>query len=99
MRWSVRHHERPDERAKTDEAQFQYLGQILLILVLALTKLSMTWFLRHLTQMKRIVVACNLLFGSVLGWATVSLFAFAFQCPLHEPWIYSPEKCAGVSSE
>lgn len=75
--------------------KFQYAGQILLVIVLASTKLSMIMFFKGLTRFKRVILACNGLLVLVVGWTIFSVLAEALQCGFPHAWIYTPQKCAG----
>ena len=77
-------------------SQFYYAAQLIHIVILSLSKLSTTLLLRTLTPSKGIRQSCTITVGLIGAWTAFAFFGIAFQCPLPEPWLYTPERCTGA---
>ncbi|RDW72596.1 uncharacterized protein DSM5745_07768 [Aspergillus mulundensis] len=82
-------------RSRTDQSQFSFAAQLLLLIVLSLTKLSTILLIWKLTPSKSLRLHCTITAGVVVGWTIFALFGISFQCQLPEAWLYRPERCAG----
>jgi uncharacterized membrane protein YgcG len=81
------------ERLLTSE-QFNYTAQILFVLILYLSKVSLLFFIIRLTPSKETLQACWVVMGVVTGWAISIVIALAAQCSLPRPYDFSdPTKC------
>ncbi|KAB8238426.1 uncharacterized protein BDW43DRAFT_306289 [Aspergillus alliaceus] len=76
-------------------ALFIYAAQLFLIIVLSLSKLSTTLLLWTLTLNKVIRQTCTITIAFTSTWTTFAL-GLAFRCRLPEPWLYTPDRCAGT---
>ncbi|KAK6424682.1 hypothetical protein LTR95_016355 [Oleoguttula sp. CCFEE 5521] len=74
-------------------SKYRYAGQILSILVVALTKFAMTNFFRRLTQRQTFIRVCNGIHGLIACWTIFSLFAVAMQCGIKQPWLSTTATC------
>ena len=79
-------------------SKFAFAGHILLIVVLALSKMSTILLVWKLTPSKSLRRSCVVTAGIVVGWSIFAVLSIAFQCELPNPWLYSPERCAGKVS-
>jgi hypothetical protein len=93
-----RHQYRLSEDDLQTWSKFAFAAHILLILVLALSKISTILLVWKLTPSKSLRRSCTIIAGIVLGWSIFAVFSLAFQCGLSRPWVYSPERCAGEVS-
>lgn len=73
-----------------------YAAQLLLIVALGLSKMSVALFLRRLTPVKKqrkvFVAGCAV----IAVWVVASMFALALQCNLAYPWALIGESCPGA---
>ncbi|KAL4904659.1 hypothetical protein BDW74DRAFT_27352 [Aspergillus multicolor] len=76
-------------------SKFSFAAQLLLIVVLSLTKLSTILLIWKLTPSKGLRLHCSITAAVVIGWMIFALFGLSFQCQLPEAWLYRPERCAG----
>ncbi|KAL5338953.1 hypothetical protein BJX70DRAFT_365131 [Aspergillus crustosus] len=76
-------------------SKFAFAAQILLILVLALSKLSTVLLVWKLIPSGSLRRSCVVIAGVVVAWTVFAVLGFAFQCALPQPWVYLPERCAG----
>ena len=74
-----------------DLRKLVYTGQLLGIAAMGSAKTSVVLLFKRLASPQR--TRHHSLFGMVIVWATFSLFALAFQCPLPEPWVFNPSRC------
>ncbi|KAE8350880.1 hypothetical protein BDV28DRAFT_150521 [Aspergillus coremiiformis] len=75
-------------------SKFAYTAQLILVVVVSLSKLSTTLLLWNLTPSKTVHQACIVTMGLITAWTAFALFAIAFQCQLPEPWLYTPDRCS-----
>ncbi|OJJ55951.1 hypothetical protein ASPSYDRAFT_182875 [Aspergillus sydowii CBS 593.65] len=90
-----RHQVRLNGEALETASKFAFAAQILLILVLSLSKLSTILLVWKLTPNNSLRRTCTITAGIVLVWAVFSIFAIAFQCQMPNPWLYASGRCAG----
>ncbi|KAL4740691.1 hypothetical protein BDV11DRAFT_184647 [Aspergillus similis] len=76
-------------------SKFAYAAQLLLVIVLSLSKLSTTLLVWKLTPSRSLRRYCTIVAVFIAGWTVFALFSISFQCQLPETWRYSPERCAG----
>ncbi|KAL4868414.1 hypothetical protein BDV12DRAFT_169694 [Aspergillus spectabilis] len=76
-------------------SKFAFAAHILLIIVLSLSKMSTILLIWKLTPSGSLRRSCAIIAGIVAGWTIFAVLSIAFQCTLPEPWLYSPERCAG----
>ncbi|KAF9895272.1 hypothetical protein FE257_000175 [Aspergillus nanangensis] len=76
-------------------SKYIYAAQLIQVLVLSLSKLSTTLLVWKLTPIKGLRRACAITIGLIVAWTLLGLFGLAFQCQLPEPWLYTPDRCAG----
>ncbi|KAL4883383.1 hypothetical protein BJY04DRAFT_184537 [Aspergillus karnatakaensis] len=76
-------------------SKFAFAAHILLILVMALSKLSTVLLIWELTPSGGLRRSCVVIAGIVIAWTVFAVLGVAFQCALPEPWVYRPERCAG----
>lgn len=79
-------------------SKFALAAHILLIFVLALSKMSTILLVWKLTPSKTLHRTCAATAGMVVGWSVFAVLSIAFQCEMPDPWLYSPERCAGEVS-
>lgn len=79
-------------------SKFAFAAHILLIVVLAFSKMSTILLVWKLTPSKNLRRSCTVTVGIVVGWSIFAALSIAFQCGLPDPWLYSPERCAGEVS-
>ncbi|EPS27456.1 hypothetical protein PDE_02399 [Penicillium oxalicum 114-2] len=90
-----RHQSVLDEGDIQKWSQFAFVSHILFVLVMCLSKISnilLVWKLTPSTKLRRNCVASAVLVG---GWSVFAILSIAFQCKMPDPWVYSPERCAG----
>ncbi|KAL4772668.1 hypothetical protein BDW60DRAFT_186713 [Aspergillus nidulans var. acristatus] len=76
-------------------SKFAYAAQLLLVIILSLSKLSTTLLVWKLTPSRSIRQYCTVAAVVIAGWTVFALFSISFQCQLPETWRYTPERCAG----
>ena len=76
--------------------QMYYTSNLLFLIALGLSKISVVFFFRRLTQSKQHRVVFNTAAVFVAAWTVGSLFAVALQCDLAHPWITVGERCSGA---
>ncbi|KAL4758597.1 uncharacterized protein BDW70DRAFT_141310 [Aspergillus foveolatus] len=76
-------------------SKFSYAAQLLLVIVLSLSKLSTTLLVWKLTPSRSLRQYCTISATVIAGWTIFALFSISFQCQLPETWRYTPERCAG----
>ncbi|OJJ04897.1 hypothetical protein ASPVEDRAFT_86275 [Aspergillus versicolor CBS 583.65] len=90
-----RHQVRLNGDALETASKFAFAAQILLILVLSLSKLSTILLVWKLTPNNSLRRTCTITAGVILVWTVFSIFAIAFQCQMPKSWLYTPGRCAG----
>ncbi|EXJ91508.1 hypothetical protein A1O3_00056 [Capronia epimyces CBS 606.96] len=70
-----------------------YASNILLILVLAAAKASVTHLIITINPTHRLLLSCYGILGFVSLWALASVLALAFQCSLPHPWDFEDNRC------
>jgi hypothetical protein len=93
-----RHQYRLSEGDVQAWSKFAFAAHILLIVVLALSKMSTILLVWKLTPSKSLRRSCAITAGIVIAWSIFAVLSIAFQCGLPDPWLYSPERCAGEVS-
>ncbi|KAL4989440.1 hypothetical protein BDW68DRAFT_156778 [Aspergillus falconensis] len=76
-------------------SKFAFAAQLLLVIVLSLSKLSTTLLIWKLTPSRRLRQYCAIAAAVIAGWTIFALFSISFQCQLPEAWLYAPGQCAG----
>lgn len=79
-------------------SKFAFAAHILFIFVLALSKISTILLVWKLTPSQSLRRSCAVTAGIVCGWSVLAVLSIAFQCGLPDPWLYSPNRCAGEVS-
>ncbi|KAE8352421.1 hypothetical protein BDV28DRAFT_165511 [Aspergillus coremiiformis] len=75
-------------------SQLTYIAQLLLFLVLSLSKVSTTNLIQSINPKQSIKRYCRSTQIAIGGWTVLALFGYAFQCqPPH--WRYLPSRCVG----
>ncbi|KAF7168848.1 hypothetical protein CNMCM5623_001790 [Aspergillus felis] len=74
-------------------SKYNYAAQLLQIIPVALSKLSTTLLVHILTPRSGLQSACLATIGAIGVWTVFALCAIAFQCPLPDSWLYSPDRC------
>ncbi|KAF4230410.1 hypothetical protein CNMCM6457_005986 [Aspergillus fumigatiaffinis] len=74
--------------------KLNYAAELLLLLVLALSKVSTGNLIRSISPSKSILRWCLMVQIGVGVWTLLALFGTAFQCPAPY-WEYSPSRCIG----
>lgn len=82
-------------RLSEDWSKFAFAARILLIDVLALSKMSTILPVLKLTPSKSLCRSCAVTAGIVVRRSIFAVLRIAFQFELPDPWLYSPERCAG----
>ncbi|KAK4549173.1 hypothetical protein LTR36_007631 [Oleoguttula mirabilis] len=75
--------------------QKYYTSNLIFIVALGFSKVSLLLFLRRLTPVslqRRVILA---LLGLIAAWTMGSVLAAALQCELSQPWIIVGQKCSG----
>lgn len=93
-----KHHNRLSEGDIQAWSKFAFPAHMLLIVVMALSKISTILLIWKLTPSKSLRRSCVVTAGIVVGWSIFAVLSIAFQCDLPDPWLYSPERCAGEVS-
>ncbi|CBF78153.1 hypothetical protein AN8727.2 [Aspergillus nidulans FGSC A4] len=76
-------------------SKYSYAAQLLLIIVLSLSKLSTALLVWKLTPSRSLRQYCTTAAVVIAGWTIFALFSISFQCQMPETWRYTPERCAG----
>ncbi|KAL4977898.1 hypothetical protein BDW66DRAFT_26820 [Aspergillus desertorum] len=76
-------------------SKFAFASQLLLVIVLSLSKLSTTLLIWKLTPSRSLRQYCTIAVAVIAGWTIFALFSISFQCHLPEVWLYAPGRCAG----
>ncbi|KAL3459002.1 hypothetical protein BJX64DRAFT_291664 [Aspergillus heterothallicus] len=76
-------------------SKFAYAAHILVIFVMALSKMSTILLIWKLTPSKSLRLSCGVTAGIVAGWTVFAVLSLSFQCEMPGPWLYLPERCAG----
>ncbi|KAJ5539519.1 hypothetical protein N7513_007851 [Penicillium frequentans] len=76
-------------------SKFAFAAHILFIFVLALSKMSTILLVWKLTPSQSLRRSCAVTAGIVGGWSVFAVLSIAFQCGMPDPWLYSPNRCAG----
>ncbi|KIX04901.1 uncharacterized protein Z518_05772 [Rhinocladiella mackenziei CBS 650.93] len=76
--------------------EMYYTSNLLFIISLGLSKLSVVFFLLRLTHVKWHRIVFISATGLLTAWTIGSLFAIALQCNLTKPWIMAGERCTGA---
>jgi hypothetical protein len=88
----------PHQIGKLTSSQFSYLGSILAIISMALTKSSVLQLQRRLCGLqpanRYIKVMHRALAVAIVIWTIFSVFALAFQCGTANPQDYEADRCA-----
>ncbi|KAG2001765.1 hypothetical protein GB937_009921 [Aspergillus fischeri] len=74
--------------------KLNYAAELLLLLVLALSKVSTGNLIRSISPSKSVLRWCLMVQIGVGVWTLLALFGTAFQCPAPY-WEYSPSRCIG----
>ncbi|KAJ5916859.1 hypothetical protein N7504_000874 [Penicillium tannophilum] len=90
-----RHQSRLSEGDIQAWSKFAFAAHILFILVLTLSKISTILLVWKLTPSQSLRRSCAVTAGIVGGWSVFAVLSIAFQCGLPDPWLYSPNRCAG----
>lgn len=78
--------------------QHGYAADLLFIIALAISKLSVIFFLARLTPNKTYLRFCTAV-GALCGaWGVGGVLSLALKCDLAEPWITIGEKCTNLVS-
>ncbi|PKX91133.1 uncharacterized protein P174DRAFT_463272 [Aspergillus novofumigatus IBT 16806] len=75
-------------------SKLNYAAELLLLLVLALSKVSTGNLIRSISPSKSILRWCLMVQIGIGVWTLLALFGTAFQCPAPY-WEYSPSRCIG----
>jgi hypothetical protein len=63
---------------------------------MAFAKVSVVQLIMRLSQRRsKIHTACHIANGVIALWTLFSILSLAFQCQLPDPWVYTPQRCAG----
>jgi len=73
--------------------QAMYTANILLIVVLAAAKASVTHLIIAINPSRKLVYSCYGVLGLVGAWTIASIFALAFQCDLPHTWNSKGNTC------
>ncbi|KAL4993813.1 hypothetical protein BDV10DRAFT_178165 [Aspergillus recurvatus] len=76
-------------------SKFSFAAQLLLVIVLSLSKLSTILLIWKLTPSRSLRQFCTITAAVIAGWTIFALFSISFQCRLPEAWLYTPGRCAG----
>ncbi|KAJ5792529.1 uncharacterized protein N7503_008507 [Penicillium pulvis] len=76
-------------------SKFAFAAHILFIFVMVLSKMSTILLVWKLTPSQSLRRSCVITAGIVVGWSIFAVLSIAFQCGLPDPWLYSPNRCAG----
>jgi hypothetical protein len=78
--------------------QYGYAADLLFIIALAISKLSVIFFLARLTPNKTHLRLCTAV-GAICGaWGVGGVLSLALKCDLAEPWITNGQKCTSLVS-
>ncbi|EHY54875.1 hypothetical protein HRR83_005865 [Exophiala dermatitidis] len=70
-----------------------YASNILIILVVAASKASVTHLIIAINPTRTMLMCCYALLGFIAAWTFASIFASAFQCNPPNPWNSEGNKC------
>ncbi|KAJ5149715.1 hypothetical protein N7448_001293 [Penicillium atrosanguineum] len=74
--------------------KYEYAAQILLIVTVAFSKISLGLLFKNLMTSRRYLRTNQVLMGVIIAWAVGSIFALALRCSMPTPWMWnSPDKC------
>lgn len=79
----------------TSLEQMYYTVQILVVVILGLSKLSVSFFLLRLTQIKHHRLVFHAGVGLIAAWTFASTLAVSLQCNLSQPWLLVGQNCSG----
>ncbi|KAK2765009.1 hypothetical protein FQN54_008708 [Arachnomyces sp. PD_36] len=71
----------------------EYTSNLLFVLCLCFTKLSLTIFIKNVAVIKFYQYAAYVLAAFTILWTVSSMFVFSFQCGLPQPWNYLDNRC------
>lgn len=75
-----------------------YAADILFIAALAISKLSVVYFVARLTPHVKYVKLCTVASALCVAWGIGGVFALALRCNLAKPWITIGERCTNMVS-
>jgi len=68
--------------------QLEFANQLLSVLSLVFTKLSIVWFYRRIFRGDHFNLVIKILIGVVIGWGITFFFASLFECfPVQQVWL------------
>ena len=70
-----------------------YISQLLYVVVLCLTKLSIIIFIRYIALARWAAISCRVLLYAVGLWGISAIIALAFRCKLPNPWETATGRC------
>ncbi|KFY48512.1 hypothetical protein V495_01269 [Pseudogymnoascus sp. VKM F-4514 (FW-929)] len=73
-----------------------YAADILFIVALAISKLSVVYFVARLTPHVKYVKLCTVASALCVAWGIGGVFALALRCNLAKPWITIGERCTNI---
>lgn len=73
--------------------KYNYAYQILFIITICLSKISLLLFIIRLTPSAVITKGGRILMGAIILWGIATVFALAFQCSLPQPWNVTSGAC------
>jgi hypothetical protein len=85
--------------AQVEVQRMYYASNILFILAIGLSKISVVCFLRRISRTNaKHKIAFNTAIALIAAWTFGSVLAIALQCNLGHPWITVNQKCPGIVS-
>lgn len=66
--------------------KYNYIYQILFVLTICLSKVSLLLFITRLTPNASTIKTGWFILAGITAWGVATIFAFAFQCALPRPW-------------
>lgn len=74
--------------------KYEYAAQILLIVTIAFSKISLGLLFKNLMTSRRYLRTNQVLMGVIIAWAVGSILALALRCSMPTPWQWNtPAKC------
>ncbi|KAJ5698924.1 hypothetical protein N7462_000929 [Penicillium macrosclerotiorum] len=87
------------ESRLADYLKYEYAAQILLIVTITFSKLSLGLLFKNLMTSRRSLFANQALMGIIVAWAVASVLALALRCPMPSPWEWNRlDKCVNQTA-
>lgn len=78
--------------------KYTYAYQILFVVVICLSKISLLQFTGKLIPNPRLVLVVHTFTGLLVAWGIATVFGLAFQCALPKPWNITNGVCNNLGA-